>query len=150
MIRALVIGLLFAGTSFPAWGVEPSEMLADPVLEGRARVISKQLRCLVCQNQSIDESEAELARDLRVIVRERLVAGDSDDEVIEFIVARYGDWVLLNPPFKVKTLALWLAPLGIVGITGLMYLSFFRRQGPVTDGAVEPPRHGGKTAAKDV
>ncbi len=149
MIRALAIGLLLAGASAPAWSVEPSEMLADPVLEGRARVISKQLRCLVCQNQSIDESEAELARDLRVIVRERLVAGDSDDEVIEFVVARYGDWVLLKPPFKAKTLVLWLAPLGIVGITGLMYVSFFRRQHPIDEGAVEPPPQGRTSAAKD-
>ncbi|WP_297002330.1 cytochrome c-type biogenesis protein, partial [Thalassospira sp. UBA848] len=82
----------------PALAVNPDEMLSNPVLEERAREISKELRCLVCQNQSIDDSDAELARDLRVLVRERLVAGDDNQEVIDYIVARYGDYVLLNPP----------------------------------------------------
>jgi cytochrome c-type biogenesis protein CcmH len=91
--------------------VEPGEKLADPGLEARARRISQELRCLVCQNQSIDDSNAELARDLRLIVRERLSAGDSDAQVLAFVEQRYGEFVLLRPPFKLHTLALWLMPL---------------------------------------
>jgi len=94
----------------PALAVEPSEMLKDPALEARARAISRELRCLVCQNQSIDDSNADLAHDLRLIVRERLLAGDSDAQVKAYLVARYGDFVLLDPPFKAKTLLLWLGP----------------------------------------
>ncbi|MBC6439292.1 MAG: cytochrome c-type biogenesis protein CcmH [Rhodospirillales bacterium] len=90
--------------------VQPDEMLDDPVLEERARALSIDLRCLVCQNQSIDDSDAPLARDLRVLLRDRLVAGDSDEEAIAYIVDRYGDYVLLNPPFKATTLLLWFAP----------------------------------------
>ncbi len=137
-INALAMTLFLAGSALSAWAVEPSEMLDDPVLEQRARAISKELRCLVCQNQSIDESDADLARDLRVIVRERLVAGDSDEEAIGFIVARYGDWVLLDPPFKPLTWALWLGPLGIVGIAGLMYWGVFRGQGALKEGSARP------------
>ncbi|MBT7941838.1 MAG: cytochrome c-type biogenesis protein CcmH, partial [Alphaproteobacteria bacterium] len=102
--------LLASATGFPAHAVNPDEILSDPVLETRAREISKGLRCLVCQNQSIDDSDAGLAQDLRILVRERLVAGDSDDAVIDFVVARYGDFVLLKPPFMLSTLALWLGP----------------------------------------
>jgi cytochrome c-type biogenesis protein CcmH len=91
--------------------VEPGEKLADPALEARARRISQELRCLVCQNQSIDDSNAELARDLRLIVRERLAAGDSDAQVLAFVEQRYGEFVLLRPPFKLHTLILWLTPL---------------------------------------
>jgi cytochrome c-type biogenesis protein CcmH len=91
--------------------VQPGEQLADPALEARARKISQELRCLVCQNQSIDDSNAELARDLRLIVRERLTAGDSDAQVLAFVEQRYGEFVLLRPPFKLHTLALWLTPL---------------------------------------
>lgn len=137
-MRALAMILFLAGFASTAGAVEPSEQLDNPVLEQRARAISKKLRCLVCQNQSIDESNAELARDLRVIVRERLVAGDSDEEAIGFIVARYGDWVLLDPPFKPLTWVLWLGPLGIVGIAGLMYRGFFRGQGALKEGAANP------------
>ncbi|RMD49780.1 MAG: cytochrome c-type biogenesis protein CcmH, partial [Alphaproteobacteria bacterium] len=92
-----------------AWAVEPDEMLADPALEARARAISKQLRCLVCRNESIDESNAKLARDLRLLVRERLKAGDSDEEVIAYIVDRYGEFVLLKPRARGVNLLLWLA-----------------------------------------
>ncbi len=123
--------LLFASASL-AWAVEPSEMLEDPVLEQRARQISKGLRCLVCQNQSIDESDAELAKDLRILVRERLVDGDSDEQAIDFVVSRYGDFVLLDPPFKMSTFALWLGPLGIAGIAGLFYFNFYRRRSDET------------------
>ena len=134
-IKALAMILFLGGSALSAWAVEPSEMLDDPGLEQRARAISKELRCLVCQNQSIDESDADLARDLRVVVRERLVAGDSDQEVIGFVVARYGDWVLLDPPFRPLTWVLWLGPLGIVGIAGLMYWGVFRGQGSPREGA---------------
>jgi cytochrome c-type biogenesis protein CcmH len=92
-----------------AYAVLPEEILPDPALEARAREISKELRCLVCQNQSIDDSNAPLAKDLRVIVRERLVKGDSDAQVMGFVTDRYGDFVLLKPPFKASTWALWLA-----------------------------------------
>jgi cytochrome c-type biogenesis protein CcmH len=94
-----------------ALAVQPGEELADPALETRARKLSQELRCLVCQNQSIDDSNAELARDLRLIVRERLMAGDSDAQVLAFVEQRYGEFVLLRPPFKLHTLALWMMPL---------------------------------------
>jgi cytochrome c-type biogenesis protein CcmH len=107
-LAAAFLALLFALS--PAHAVEPGEMLKDPALEARARRISQELRCLVCQNQSIDDSNAELARDLRVLVRERLAAGDSDAAVLAFVEARYGEFVLLRPPLKLHTLALWSAP----------------------------------------
>ncbi len=94
----------------PALAVQPDEVLADPALEARARVLSKELRCMVCQNQSIDDSDAPLARDLRVLVRERLQAGDSDEQVLDFLVARYGEFVLLKPRFTGRTALLWLMP----------------------------------------
>ncbi|RME62068.1 MAG: cytochrome c-type biogenesis protein CcmH, partial [Alphaproteobacteria bacterium] len=100
LAAALALGLAMAR---PVVAVEPDERLADPVLEARARAISQELRCLVCQNQSIDDSNAPLARDLRLLVRERLQAGDSDEEAVAFIVARYGDFVLLRPPLKPVT-----------------------------------------------
>jgi cytochrome c-type biogenesis protein CcmH len=108
--------------------VNPSEILKDPVLEKRARAISKGLRCVVCQNQSIDDSDAQLARDLRVLVREQLVAGDSDQAVVDYVVSRYGDFVLLRPPVKAATLVLWFGPvvIALIGATGLVL--FFRRQ----------------------
>ena len=138
IIIALAVALLFGGTAPPAGAVEPNEILKDPVLEQRAREISKQLRCLVCQNQSIDESDADLARDLRIIVRKRLVAGDTDEAVVGFVVARYGDWVLLKPPFKPTTWILWFGPFGIAGIAGLMYWGFYRRQPAAPDSAPRP------------
>jgi len=103
--------------------------LPDPAMESRARAIHKLLRCLVCQNQSIDDSNAPLARDLRVLVRERLATGESDDEAIDYIVNRYGDWVLLDPPFKLRTLALWIGPLIIfLFAAGGVFLVLRRRQ----------------------
>jgi cytochrome c-type biogenesis protein CcmH len=137
-MKAIALGILlmFATAVLPAAAVEPDEILADPVLEARARDISKNLRCLVCQNQSIDDSNAELARDLRLLVRERLVAGDSNDEVIAFVVARYGDYVLLNPPFKASTYVLWLGPAGIF-LAGLGAVAvYYRRRAP---GATKAP-----------
>lgn len=112
----------------PALAVNPDEMLSNPVLEERAREISKELRCLVCQNQSIDDSDAELARDLRVLVRERLVAGDDNQEVIDYIVARYGDYVLLNPPLKPETYILWASPAVLVVLAILAVFAFYRRK----------------------
>jgi cytochrome c-type biogenesis protein CcmH len=107
LIAALVAAFIAAA---PALAVEPDEMLKDPALEQRARDISEQLRCLVCQNESIDNSKADLAKDLRLLVRRRLVAGDTNREVIDYIVARYGEFVLLKPPFEAKTILLWGAP----------------------------------------
>ncbi len=131
ILLSLLLLLLLA---FPAVAVEPEEMLKDPVLETRAREISRNLRCLVCQNQSIDDSNAQLAKDLRVIVRERLTAGDSDTEVIAFVRARYGDFVLLKPPVTGATAVLWLAPAGILLLAGIGVLLFLRRRksGPAT------------------
>ena len=113
MIRLAAAILLFWASL--AQAVEPDELLADAALEARARDISAGLRCLVCQNQSIDDSNAPLARDLRILVRERLAAGDSDREVQDYLVARYGDFILLKPPFEAATLLLWLtAPLALI------------------------------------
>ena len=108
---AMLAGLVWAAAEpAPVWAVSPDEVLADPALEARARDISRDLRCLVCQNQSIDDSNAGLARDLRLLVRERLKAGDSDDAVIAWLTARYGDFVRLKPPFQPNTWLLWLGP----------------------------------------
>ena len=135
--------LIIAVGAFPAAAVEPDEILANPVLEARARDISKNLRCLVCQNQSIDESNADLARDLRILVRQRLVAGDSDSAVIDFVVSRYGDFVLLNPPFKGTTYVLWFGP-AVIFLIGLWALvSFYRRRAsdaPGGSATAPPPR----------
>ncbi|MDH5798188.1 MAG: cytochrome c-type biogenesis protein CcmH [Paracoccaceae bacterium] len=119
---ALILMCLLAT---PAWAVQPDEILADPVLEERAREISKGLRCLVCRNENIDDSNAPLARDLRLLVRERLVAGDSDDETVAFVVDRYGEYVLLKPTSGGANLLLWLAgPLMLGGavLIGVVYL----------------------------
>ena len=118
--------------------VEPGEILADPALEARARDISKGLRCLVCQNQSIDDSNADLARDLRVLVRERLTIGETDEQVIAFVTARYGDYVLLEPPFKPATYLLWFGPAVIfLAGGGAVWVYLRRRAGGAVPGA--PP-----------
>jgi cytochrome c-type biogenesis protein CcmH len=109
-LRAFLVSLLMALSLAPALAVEPGEELADPALEARARAVSSELRCLVCQNQSIDDSHATLAKDLRLLVRERIKSGDSDDQVRDYLVARYGDFILLKPPLKVGTVLLWLGP----------------------------------------
>ena len=110
MIRGFLTSLFLFALAFAAQAVMPDEMLKDPVLESRAREISQNLRCLVCQNQSIDDSNAPLAKDLRVIVRERLTAGDSNEQVVGYVVQRYGNYVLLKPPFQGDTALLWLLP----------------------------------------
>lgn len=127
---ALVLSLIAVT---PALAVQPDEVLPDHAMETRARVLSRELRCMVCQNQSIDDSDAPLARDLRILVRDRLKAGDSDDAVLDFLVARYGEFVLLKPRLSWRTLILWLAPLGLLAggvvATGLFWR---RRRGPET------------------
>ncbi len=112
----------------PALAVLPNEMLKDPELEARARVLSQDLRCLVCQNQSIDDSNAPLARDLRLIVRERLTAGDSNDQVIEYLVSRYGNYVLLKPPFHRDTALLWIAPFALLLIAIAVASTYLKRR----------------------
>jgi cytochrome c-type biogenesis protein CcmH len=122
---ALIVALLAAGA---ANAVLPSEMLKDPALEARARSLSEELRCMVCQNQSIDDSEAPLAADIRVLLRQRLEAGDSDRQVLDFLVARYGEFILLKPRFNGHTALLWLAPLAVL-VAGLgVAAAAYRRQ----------------------
>ena len=129
-VRFLLVVVLALLGATPLHAVQVDEILPDPALEGRAREISHELRCMVCQNQSIDDSEAPLARDLRLLVRERLKAGDSDSQVVDFMVARYGEFVLLKPRFNWHTAILWAAPLTIL-ILGLFAVGFsvLRRSG---------------------
>ncbi|MBS0519108.1 MAG: cytochrome c-type biogenesis protein CcmH [Proteobacteria bacterium] len=129
--RSAVLALAVLATASvltSARAVEPDEMLPDPALEARAREISRELRCVVCQNQSVDDSNAEVAHDIRRAVRERLVAGDSDSQVRDYMVARYGDYVLMKPPFRMRTLVLWLgAPLVLLlGALGLWWTALRR------------------------
>lgn len=124
-LTALIVALILAGAAF---AVEPDEILSDPVMEERAREISKQLRCVVCQNQDIDSSKAGVARDLRLLVRERLVAGDTDAEVIAYVRARYGDYVLMSPPLNTATFALWAAPFALVMLSVGAFVLVVRRR----------------------
>jgi cytochrome c-type biogenesis protein CcmH len=122
----LLLALLLLPTAVLA--VQPSEMLADPRMEARARAISAELRCLVCQNQSIDDSDADLAHDLRLLVRRRLQAGDSDAAVKQYLVSRYGDYILLDPPLQASTLALWIgAPFLLLAAGGVVWGNYRRR-----------------------
>jgi cytochrome c-type biogenesis protein CcmH len=121
----LLLTLLAAAPSF---AVEPDEVLPNPALEARARAISKELRCMVCQNESIDESQAPLAHDLRVLVRQRIMAGDSDQQIINFLVSRYGEFILLKPPLSWNTLALWGAPPTLFLLGVAMIIAFERRR----------------------
>ena len=126
----MAIGLvLISATTTPAYAITAEEMLANPVLEERARNLSKQLRCLVCQNQSIDDSDADLARDLRREVRSQIAAGTSDDAIIDQLRAKYGDYVLLNPPLDQATLFLWFSPLGFILLGGLIVMMARRQRG---------------------
>ena len=135
LLIALLLAMSFAAPAVVA--VQPDEVLSDAALEVRARALSKELRCMVCQNQSIDDSDAPLARDLRILVRERLQAGDSEREVIDFLVARYGEFVLLNPRFSGHTALLWVAPAALLLIGGvvLFVLARRRRKGSETGSA---------------
>ncbi|MBP2445143.1 cytochrome c-type biogenesis protein [Rhizobium leguminosarum] len=128
MMRRPLLALALMLMAAPAFAVNPDEVLADPALEARARALSAELRCMVCQNQSIDDSNADLAKDLRLLVRERITDGDSDDEVLNYIVSRYGEFVLLKPRFSMKTGLLWGAPALLVLAGGLSLLIFARRR----------------------
>jgi len=125
--RSLILTCLLFLVPLMAKAVEPDEIMPDPKLEARARALSAELRCMVCQNESIDESHADLARDLRLLVRERLQAGDSDDQIRAFLVRRYGDFILLKPPFKLETWLLWGAPF-LVLLTGACIILVARRR----------------------
>ena len=150
MRRVTAIGLALVWLLAPmaALAVQPNEVLADPKLEARARALSVELRCLVCQNQSIDDSNAPLARDLRLMVRERLTAGDSDAEVMRYIVARYGDFVLLRPPLKPETIALWAAP-GVLLLLGAGFLVLAARRRTGAPQPATPPLSDAEKARLD-
>jgi len=130
-MKKLLILMAFLTLAVPAFSAEPDELLADPVLEARAKEIDAQLRCVVCQSQSIAESNAPLAKDLRLLVRERLVAGDTNKEVIAYVVERYGDYVLLKPPVQGNTLFLWAFPALALAAGGAGAFFFLRRAKPV-------------------
>src|SRR5260370_3754011 len=126
-MRAIVLAAMMGLAAASALAVEPGERLADPALEARARALSGELRCLVCQNQSIDDSNADLAHDLRVLIRERLSAGDSDAQVLQFMVHRYGDFILLRPPVKPDTYLLWFGPFVVLALGALGAALYLRR-----------------------
>jgi cytochrome c-type biogenesis protein CcmH len=134
----LSVSLCLCGSIYLARAVTPDERLADPALEARARAIGQELRCLVCQNQSIDDSNAELAHDLRVLVRERLVKGESDRQVIDFVASRYGDYVLLKPPVKPATWALWFGPAAVLVLGAVAIGLYFRRRAAAPEPSAAP------------
>ncbi|MDI1266304.1 MAG: cytochrome c-type biogenesis protein CcmH [bacterium] len=137
MRKLVFIAILLMLAAPAAYAVQPDEIMTDPAKEARARDLSRELRCMVCQNQSIDDSDAPLARDLRLLVRERIATGDSDSQVIDFLVARYGEFVLLKPRFTPHTLLLWLLPpLALIG--GGAALWFFSRRRAQSSGAADP------------
>lgn len=125
---SIVVFALCVMQAGPSLAVQPDEVMKDPVQEARARSLSRELRCMVCQNQSIDDSDAPLARDLRLLVRERIGAGDTDSQVIDFLIARYGSFVLLRPPFEPQTFALWLLPPLALGIGAVLLVISARRR----------------------
>jgi cytochrome c-type biogenesis protein CcmH len=130
--RNIILACLLFLSPLAAVAVQPDEIMTDPRLEARARALSAELRCMVCQNESIDESNADLARDLRLLVRERLQAGDSDDQIRAYLVRRYGDFILLKPPFKLETWLLWGAPFLVLLSGGCIILAARRRQKSLT------------------
>jgi len=136
-MRALALALLLLGLAgATAFAVEPGERLADPALEARARALGSGFRCLVCQNQSIDDSNADLAHDLRVLIRQRIAAGDSDEQVRQFLVSRYGDFILLDPPVKPATYVLWATPFAVLLLgAGATAIYFRRRRGAMPETA---------------
>ncbi len=127
-MRVLALILMLLGAAGAALAVEPGERLADPAQEARARALGSELRCLVCQNQSIDESNADLAHDLRVLIRERISAGDSDPQVLQFMVSRYGDFILLRPPVKPATYVLWASPFAVLLLGAAAAALYYRRR----------------------
>lgn len=128
MIRPILLAIALFLSAAPAFAVNPDEVLADPALEARARALSAELRCMVCQNQSIDDSDAGLAKDLRLLVRERITDGDTDEEVLNYIVSRYGEFVLLKPRLSTRTVLLWGAPVLLIIVGGISLLVFARRR----------------------
>ena len=134
-MRALLALVMLAWLALPAFAVNPDEMLADPALEARARAISEGLRCLVCQNESIDDSDADLAHEIRVLVRDRLKAGDTDAQVIQYLVDRYGEFVLLKPVLAPHTLLLWVAAPTILVIGGIVLFVVGRRKRGIVEEA---------------
>ncbi len=135
--RAAVLGVLLAALAGPAFAVQPDEVMKDPALEARARALSGELRCMVCQNQSIDDLDAPLARDIRLLIRQRIGEGESNDAVRTYLVSRYGDFILLKPPLKPETLLLWLsAPLTLAA--GLAAVLIARRRAPGATAALTP------------
>jgi cytochrome c-type biogenesis protein CcmH len=138
-MRATLVALALLILAGPAHAVEPRERLADPAQEARARALSQELRCLVCQNESIDDSNADLAHDLRVLLRQRIAAGDSDRQALDFIVSRYGDFVLLKPPVEPATYALWFGPVIVLALGALGGLVYLRRRAAP---AAPPPLSG--------
>jgi cytochrome c-type biogenesis protein CcmH len=130
MRRAAALLIVMLGLTGAGVAVEPDEILSDPTLEARARALSAELRCMVCQNQSIDDSDAPLARDLRILLRERLAAGESDAEVIDFLVDRYGEFILLKPRFNMNTALLWIVPPAVLAIGAVVAVILFRRRRP--------------------
>jgi cytochrome c-type biogenesis protein CcmH len=128
-LQAICVALALAALgASSAWAVRPDEMLADPALEARARALSKELRCLVCQNESIDDSSADLAHDLRVLVRDRIKKGDTDEQALDYLVARYGEFVLLKPRFDLRNAALWGTPVVLLLAGGLFMMAGARRR----------------------
>ncbi|WP_068879353.1 cytochrome c-type biogenesis protein [Phenylobacterium sp. CCH12-B4] len=138
MRRLTCFAVAFALLAGPASAVNPDEQLADPALEARAHKLSKELRCVVCQNQSIDDSDATLARDLRIILRERISAGDTDKEAMDYIVARYGSFVQLEPPMRLDTLALWFGPLAVLALGAVGAAVYMRGRSPARAAALTP------------
>lgn len=134
-MRLLLVLLLLAA---PALAVQPDERLADPALEARARALSRELRCIVCQNESIDDSNATLAKDIRVLLRERLSAGDSDQQAKAFLVARYGDFVLLRPPVRTETWLLWYGPFALLALGAAVAFAALRRRRPAPPAPLTP------------
>jgi len=134
-VRLLLALFLLAA---PALAVQPDERLADPALEARARALSRELRCIVCQNESIDDSNATLAKDIRVLLRERLSAGDSDAQAKAFLVARYGDFVLLRPPVRTETWLLWYGPFALLALGAAVAFAALRRRRPVPPAPLTP------------
>jgi cytochrome c-type biogenesis protein CcmH len=141
ILRSLIVALALSA-AYPAFAVQPDEILPDPALESRARELSSELRCMVCQNQSIDDSDAPLARDLRLLVRERLKAGDTDPQVVDYLVDRYGEFVLLRPRFETHTLILWLAGPAVLigGAVALVMAACRRKDTPAADPVVATPK----------
>ena len=135
MLAAVMLAALYAT---PLYAVQPDEILPDAKLEERARNLSRELRCMVCQNQSIDDSDAPLARDLRLLVRERLKEGDSDKQVMDYLTTRYGDFVLLNPPMNAKTFLLWVLPAGLLVLGGIVLVFAMRRRANVPAASAVP------------